>query len=109
ERRGGGKRWERAGIKTSPARPGRRGAPGGDMGDILTAGKRTPGVRPQSARAAPRRTISQLEQALEGAEFFLAGHAALLRVMPARIDRLTADIGQLTAVIDYHGSQSREP
>jgi transposase len=54
----------------------------------------------QLARAAARRKISQLEEAVEGAEFFTAGHAALLAVMLARIDRLTADIDQLTAVIE---------
>jgi Transposase IS116/IS110/IS902 family len=68
--------------------------------DHLIAGEPNPKVLAQFARAAARRKISQLEQALEGAEFFLAEHAALLKVMLARIDRLTADIGQLTAVIE---------
>ena len=54
----------------------------------------------QLARAAARRKISQLEEALEGAEFFTGEHAALLAKVLARIDRLSADIEDLTAVIE---------
>ena len=50
----------------------------------------------QLGRAAARRKISQLEEALEGAEFFTAEHAALLAKVLARIDRLSADIEDLT-------------
>ena len=50
--------------------------------------------------AAARRKISQLEEAVEGAEFFTAGHAALLAVMLARIDRLSADIDDLSQAIE---------
>jgi transposase len=50
------------------------------------------------ARAAARRKISQLEEALEGAGFFTAEHAALLAKVLARIDRLSAGIEDLTAV-----------
>jgi hypothetical protein len=52
------------------------------------------------ARAAARRKISQLEEAVEGAEFFTAEHAALLAKVLARIDRLAADIDDLTQVIE---------
>jgi transposase len=41
-----------------------------------------------------------LEEALDGAEFFTAEHAALLAAMLARIDRLSADIEGLSAVIE---------
>ena len=68
--------------------------------DHLIAGERNPKVLAQLARAAARRKISQLEEAVEGAEFFTAEHAALLKIMLARIDRLTAGIDQLTAVIE---------
>ncbi len=54
----------------------------------------------QLARAAARRKISQLEEALEGAEFFTAGHTALLQVMLERIDRVNAKIARLTGVIE---------
>jgi hypothetical protein len=43
-------------------------------------------------RARARRKISQLEEALEGAEFFTAEHAALLATMLERIDRVNAEI-----------------
>jgi len=62
------------------------------------------GAQPQGAgqlaRAAARRKIAQLEEALEGAEFFTPAHAALLAKVLARIDRLSADIEDLTEVID---------
>ena len=54
----------------------------------------------QLARAAARRKISQLEEAPEGAEFFTAGHAALLAKALARTDRLAAGIDDLTEVIE---------
>jgi hypothetical protein len=44
--------------------------------DHLIAGERNPKVLAQLARAAARRKIAELEEALEGAEFFTAGHAA---------------------------------
>ena len=47
--------------------------------DHLIAGERNPKALAQLARAAARRKIAELEQALEGAEFFTAEHAALLR------------------------------
>jgi len=50
------------------------------------------------ARAAARRKISQLEEALEGAEFFTAEHAALLAKVLERIGRLSAGIDDLTEV-----------
>ena len=52
------------------------GVTGRDIMDRLIAGERNPTVLDWLARAAARRKISQLEEALEGAEFFTAGHAA---------------------------------
>ena len=76
------------------------GVTGRDIMDHLIAGERNPKVLAQLARARARRKIAQLEEALEGAEFFTAEHAALLATMLARIDRLNAEIDELTAVIE---------
>jgi transposase len=69
----------------------------GIMGHLI-AGQRDPRALAQLARARARRKISQLEQAPEGAEFFTAGHAALLQAMLERIDRINAEIARLTEV-----------
>jgi hypothetical protein len=66
----------------------------------LIAGERNPKVLAQLARARARRKITELEHALEGAEFFVPEHAVLLAKMLARIDQLTAEIGELTEVIE---------
>ena len=76
------------------------GVTGRDIMDRLIAGERNPKVLAQLARAAARRKISQLEEAVEGAEFFTAEHAALLAKVLARIDRLSADIDDLSEVIE---------
>jgi transposase len=68
--------------------------------DHLIAGQRNPKALAQLARARARRKIAELEEALEGAEFFTAEHAALLTVMLERIDRVTEEITRLTEVID---------
>ena len=74
------------------------GVTGRDIMDRLIAGERNPKVLAQLARAAARRKISQLEEALEGAEFFTEDHAALLAKVLARTGRLSAGIDDLTAV-----------
>ena len=91
---------ESAAIKLSSVLTDLHGVTGRDIMDRLIAGERSPKVLAQLARAAARRKISQLEEAVEGAEFFTAGHAALLAVMLARIDRLSADIDGLSPVIE---------
>jgi transposase len=91
---------ESAAIKLSSVVTDLHGVTGRDIMDHLIAGEHNPKVLAQLARTAARRKISQLEEALEGAEFFTPAHAALLAAMLTRIDRLTADIGQLTAVIE---------
>ena len=73
---------------------------GRDIMDHLIAGERNPKVLAQLARTAARRKIGQLEEALEGAEFFTPGHAALLATMLARTGQLTARIDELTTVIE---------
>ncbi len=91
---------ESAAIKVSSVVTDLHGRTGRDIMDHLIAGERNPKVLAQLARARARRKITELEEALEGAEFFTAEHAALLATMLARIDRLNADIDQLTGVIE---------
>jgi transposase len=62
------------------------GVTGRDIMEHLIAGERDPKVLAQLARARARRKIAQLEEELEGAEFFTAEHAALLKAMLSRID-----------------------
>ena len=91
---------ESAAIKLSSVVTGLHGVTGRDIMDHMTAGVRDPKAPAQLARARARRKIAQLEQALEGAEFFTAAHAALLAAMPARIDRVDQEITQLSGVIE---------
>jgi transposase len=91
---------ESAAIKLSSVLTDLHGVTGRDIMDHLIGGEWNPKVLAQLARAAARRKISQLEEALEGAEFFTAEHAALLAKVLERIDRLTADIGDLSQVIE---------
>jgi transposase len=62
--------------------------------------QRNPKALALLARGRARRKISDLEAALEGAEFFTDDHAALLAVMLGRIDQLSAGIARLTEVIE---------
>ncbi len=66
----------------------------------LIAGQRNPKALAQLARARARRKISELEAALEGAEFFTPAHATLLAAMLGRIDRVNAEITRLSEVIE---------
>ncbi|MGE5286248.1 MAG: IS110 family transposase [Micromonosporaceae bacterium] len=66
---------ESAAIKLSSVVTDLRGVTGRDIMDHLIAGERNPKMLAQLARA--RRKISELEEALEGAEFFTPAHAAL--------------------------------
>jgi transposase len=91
---------ESAAIKLSSVVTDLHGVTGRDIMDHLIAGERSPKVLAQLARARARRKISELEAALEGAEFFTPAHAALLAAMLARIDRVNAEISQLTEVIE---------
>ena len=91
---------EPAAVKLSSVVTDLHGVTGRDIMDHLIAGERNPRTLAQLARTRARRKIPQLEEALEGAEFFTAGHAALLAAMLARIDRVNAEIDELTAVIE---------
>jgi len=61
---------ESAAIKLSSVVTDLHGVTGRDIMDHLIAGERNPRVLAQLARARARRKISELEEALEGAEFF---------------------------------------
>ena len=91
---------ESAAIKLSSVVTDLHGVTGRDIMDHLIAGERNPKVLAQLARARARRKIAELEAALEGAEFFTGHHAALLKAMLARIDRLNADIDQVSQVTE---------
>jgi len=91
---------ESAGIKLSSVVTDLHGVTGRDIMDHLIAGERNPKVLAQLARGRARRKISDLEQALDGAEFFTPEHAALLQAMLARIDQINAKISELDAVIE---------
>jgi transposase len=91
---------ESAAIKLSSVITDLHGVTGRDIMDHLIAGERNPKVLAQLARARARRKISELQAALEGAEFFTPRLAALLASMLARIDQLNASIGELTAVVE---------
>jgi transposase len=91
---------ESAAVKLSSVVTDLHGVTGRDIMDHLIAGERNPKVLAQLARARARRKIAELEEALEGAEFFTDEHAALLTVMLERIDRVNAEIDRLTGVIE---------
>ena len=91
---------ESAALKISAVLTDLHGVTGRDIMDHLIAGRRDPKALAQLARARARRKIAELEEALEGAEFFTAEHAALLTVMLERIDRVHEEITRLTEVIE---------
>jgi transposase len=95
-----GKLLESAAIKISPMITDLHGMTGRDIMDHLIAGQRNPKALAQLARGKARPKIARLAEALEGAEFFTPEHAALLKVMLARIDAADAQIAALTAVIE---------
>jgi Transposase IS116/IS110/IS902 family len=76
------------------------GVTGPDIMDHLIAGARNPQVLARLARAAARRKITELGEALEGAEFFPPAHAALLAAMLARIGQVNTEIARLSEVIE---------
>jgi transposase len=91
---------ESAAVKVSSVVTDLHGVTGRDIMDHLIAGERNPKVLAQLARGRARRKLTELEHALDGAEFFTSYHAALLTAMLARIDRVTAEIDALTEVIE---------
>jgi transposase len=91
---------ESAALKLSSVVTDLHGVTGRDIMDHLIAGERNPKVLAQLARARARRKITELEHALDGAEFFTTEHAALLKTMLERIDRVTAEIARLSEVTE---------
>ena len=91
---------ESAAVKLSSVVTDLHGVTGRDIMEHLIAGQRDPRTLAQLARARARRKITELEHALEGAEFFTAEHAALLQAMLRRIDQLNEQITRLTEVIE---------
>jgi transposase len=91
---------ESAAVKLPGVVTGLHGVTGRDIMDHLIADERNPKTLAQLARARARRKITELEQALEGAEFFTPAHAALLKAMLDRIDVINAKISRLSRVIE---------
>jgi transposase len=91
---------EDAAIKISSVVTDLHGVTGRDIMDHLIAGERDPRVLAQLARTRARRKITELEHALEGTEFFTPAHAALLKTKLERIDRINAEISQLSQLIE---------
>ena len=91
---------ESAAIKLSSVVTDLHGVTGRDIMNQLIAGHRDPKALAQLARGRARRKISELEHALEGAEFFTDHHARLLKTMLERIDRIDAEITRLSEVIE---------
>jgi transposase len=89
---------ESAAVKLSSVITDLHGVTGRDIMEHLIAGQRDPRTLAQLARARARRKITELEHALDGAEFFTAEHAALLQAMLTRIDQLNEQITRLTEV-----------
>ena len=100
---------ESAAIKISSVLTDLHGVSGRDIMDYLIAGDRDPRVLAELARRRARRKIPELEEALEGAEFFTPELAALLARMLARIDQLNASIDEVTAVIETLLEPYEEP
>jgi transposase len=91
---------ESAALKVSSVITDLHGVTGRDIMDCLIAGERDPKKLADLARGRARRKTGELEQALEGAEFFTGAHAALLKSMLERIDRVNAEIARLSQVIE---------
>src|SRR6266513_4404237 len=91
---------ESAAIKISSVLTDLHGVTGRDIMDHLIAGERSTKVLAQLARGRARAKISELAAALEGAEFFTAEHAALLKTVLDRIDRIDAEITRLSQTIE---------
>jgi transposase len=91
---------ESAGIKISSVLSDLHGVTGRDIMDHLIAGERDPKALAALARGRARARAGQLEQALDGTEFFTAELAGLLAVMLGRIDRAGQEIARLSQVIE---------
>lgn len=91
---------ESAAIKLSAVLSDLHGVTGREIMDQLIAGQRDPKKLAGLARARARRKMVELEEALEGAEFFTDIHASLLAAMLARIDAAGRDIDRVSQVTE---------
>jgi transposase len=91
---------ESAGLKISAVLADVHGVSGRDIMEHLIAGERDPKGLAQLARKRAKAKIPQLQEALEGTEFFTPAHAGLLKTMLARIDAAGAEIARLDQVIE---------
>src|SRR6266496_3564880 len=91
---------ETAAIKLSSVITDLHGVTGRDIMEHLIAGERDPKDLAQLARTRARAKITELQHALEGAEFFTGHHARLLKTMLERIGQIDAQVSDLTAVIE---------
>jgi transposase len=89
---------EDAHLKLSSVLSDIHGVSGRAMLEAVIAGERDPKALAQLARTRARRKIRELEEALDCA-FLTADHVWVLKAMLRRIDRLTADIAEVTARI----------
>jgi transposase len=89
---------EDAQIKLSVVASDIFGVSGRDMLAALIGGQRDPKALAQLARGRMRGKLTDLEEAFTG--YFTDHHARLLTRMLTRIDGLTADIGELEAMIE---------
>ena len=92
---------ESAAVKLSSRghRPARGHRPG-HHGPPHRRASATPRRWPSWPAPGPAARSAELEEALEGAEFFTPEHAALLAAMLARIDRINTEITRLSEVIE---------
>ncbi len=100
EKNRAGKLLETAAIKLSSVITDLHGVTGRDIMEHLIAGEHDPKVLAQLARTRARAKITELQHALEGAEFFTGHHARLLKTMLERIGQIDAQISDLTVVIE---------
>ena len=91
---------ESAAIKLSSVLSDLHGVTGRDIMDHLIAGERDPKTLAQLARARARREDRRAGGGAGGAEFFAAEHAALLKVMLERINRVAEEVARLTVAIE---------
>lgn len=91
---------ESAALKLSAVLSDLHGVTGRDIMQHLIGGERNPKTLAALARGRARVKLAELEEALEGAEFFTDVHARLLAAMLARIDAVTADIHRLSEQIE---------
>jgi transposase len=86
-------------LKLSSVISSIHGVSGRAMLEAIIAGERNPKALAQLARGSMRGKIARLEEALD-CSFFTPEHVAILAMMLAAIDWLTAQIDQLTARIE---------